>query len=92
MDEMLATFEWSTALLVFGLFVVMDVLYAWYTLSVTKAQPWKASFTAAVMYFINAVGVINYTHNHLYLVFIAVGSFIGTYVVVKREADKNTGS
>jgi hypothetical protein len=88
MEEYITTFSWTTALLVFVMFVVMDILYAYYTISVTKVRPLRASTAAAVMYFVNALGVLNYINNPLYLIPIALGSFIGTYAMVKREEQK----
>lgn len=88
MEEMFATFSWKTATIVFFLFVVMDILYAYYTLAITRVLPFRASSAAAVMYFVNAVGVLNYIDNKLYLVPIAAGSFIGTYLMMKREERK----
>lgn len=84
--EYINTFEWYVAILVFCLFVVVDVLYAYYTLAVTRIQPFKAATTAAAMYFINAIGVLNYIDNPLYLIPIAVGSFAGTYGLLKYES------
>jgi hypothetical protein len=88
MQELLDDFSWGVAFLIFTLFVVMDILYAYYTLSVTRIQPLRASTAAAVMYFVNAVGVMNYVDNPLYLFPIATGSFVGTYAIMKREQRK----
>ena len=88
MQELLDDFSLWIALLIFGLFVVMDILYAYYTLSVTRVHPLRASTAAAVMYFVNAVGVMNYVDNPLYLFPIASGSFLGTFAIMKYEQRK----
>lgn len=85
MNAYLADFDWLLAIGVFWLYVVMDALYAYYTLSVTKLQPLKASLAGAAMYTLGAMGVLSYTHNPLYLVPLSLGSFAGTYVIMKRE-------
>ncbi len=41
------------------------------------------------MHFLLAFGVVNYVGNFLYVVPLALGSWIGTYLVVRREEIKD---
>lgn len=82
------SFNFTTALLVFIAYILVDALYAYYTIQVTKKSPYTAASAGACMYFLLAIGVLNYVENHLYLIPLALGSWIGTFVIVKREQDK----
>ncbi len=81
-------FSWTIALLVFVSYIVLDILYARYTLAVNRLQPARAATTGSFMYFLLAVGVFNYASNPLYILSLFVGSWIGTYVAVEYERRK----
>ncbi len=83
-----AEFSWSIALLVFVSYVILDVLYARYTLAVNRLQPGRAATMGSTMYVLLAVGVFNYTHNPLYIIALLLGSWIGTYGAVEYERRK----
>lgn len=76
-------FNWLTAALVFIVYVIFDILYAVYIICVSKQQAFFASLTGAMLYSLGAVGVMNYTHNALYLIPLSMGAFVGTYIAVK---------
>lgn len=76
-------FNWLTALTVFVVYVVFDILYAVYVLCVSQKRAIAASFTGSMLYSLGAVGVMNYTHNILYLIPLSMGAFVGTYIAVK---------
>lgn len=76
-------FNWLTALTVFVVYVFFDILYALYVICVSRKQALAASFTGSALYSLGAVGVMNYTHNVLYLIPLSLGAFIGTYIAVK---------
>ncbi len=65
--------------------MVVDALYAYYTIVVTKKKPVAAASVGALMHFMIAFGVLNYVQNYLYLIPLALGSWIGTYVVVRYD-------
>ena len=81
-------FSWLTALMVLGAYIVLDILYAYYTIAVGRLLPARAATTGSIMYFLLAVGVVNYSHNPLYLGSVVVGSWIGTFAVVEFERRK----
>jgi hypothetical protein len=81
-------FNMLTALMVFVAYLVIDMLYAHYTFAVTKLQASRAATTGALMYFLLAVGVLNYTNNALYLFPLVFGSWLGTYLTVEFERRK----
>ena len=85
-------FSWLTALMVLGAYIVLDILYAYYTIAVGRLLPARAATTGSIMYFLLAVGVVNYSHNPLYLGSVVVGSWIGTFAVVEFERRKKSKS
>lgn len=81
-------FNWLMALGVMISYVVVDGLYAKYTLEVVSLKPFMSATIGAGMHFLLAFGVINYTENWLYIFPLAIGSWVGTYLVVKFEKRK----
>lgn len=78
-------FDWWVATGLFFLYVLVDIMYAFYTISVTSLQPLRSATIGASMYVLLAAGVISYSANPWYLVPIGVGSWVGTYLAVKLE-------
>ncbi len=74
------------ALGLFAGYVVLDGLYAVYTLAVAQHRPVRAASAGAVMYFLMAAGVLAFTGNFLYVIPCAAGSWAGTWLVVRHEA------
>lgn len=79
----MAEFSWWTALTVFGVYVVFDILYALYVIAVSRQQAVYASAISSALYSLGAYGVMTYLHNPWYVIPLACGAFIGTYVAVK---------
>jgi hypothetical protein len=70
----------------FGLFagyMVVDGLYAMYTISVVKRRALLSANISFVMHFILALGVISYVENFIYVIPLAVGSWAGTFIATK---------
>jgi len=76
-------FNWLTALLVFVVYVFFDVLYALYVLCVSRKQAFAASAISSVLYSLGAYGTMSYLHNPWYLIPLAAGAFLGTYIAVR---------
>lgn len=64
-------------------YVVVDGMYAYYTLAVVRRQALAAASTSLLMHFILAAGVFSYTQNFTYVIPLAFGSFVGTYLVIR---------
>jgi hypothetical protein len=75
--------NWLVMLLLFGGYVVVDGMYAYYTLAVVKRRALAAASTSFIMHFILAAGVFSYTKNFIYVIPLALGSFVGTYLVTR---------
>lgn len=78
------SFDFKVAGIVFVAYLLVDAMFAYYTLAVTKNRPVAAANVGSMMYFFIAIGVLNYVQNYLYLIPLVLGSWVGTYVIVKR--------
>lgn len=83
--QSLETFNFLIAVSVLVAYFIVDAMYAHYTLSVAELKAIPAANTGALMHFLLAVGVLSYVQNYLYIIPIAIGSWFGTYAIVKRE-------
>ena len=81
-------FNWLLAIGLFFAASLLDAVFALYTVSVVKTQPLRAASLSFFTYLLEAVGVVNYVDNRLYLAPLALGAFVGSYIVVKWEAVK----
>lgn len=79
-------FDLKIGIIIFGVYLLIDAMYAYYTLSVTKKKPISAATVGALMHFLIAFGVLNYVQNYLYVIPLALGSWIGTYLIVMRDS------
>ena len=75
-------FSWSTAFLILVVYIIVDMLYAYYIIQVEQRNPLKAAIVSSVLYSLLAYGVVSYSKNILYLFPLATGAFIGTYLTV----------
>lgn len=78
----LNNFNLLTAALIFFSYMFVDALYAYYTLSVVALKPFRSATIGALMYFLLAIGIINYINNPLYLAPLFLGSWLGTFAIV----------
>jgi hypothetical protein len=82
-------FSYATAALILLVYIVVDMLYAYYIICVEKRDPWKAAAVSSVLYSLLAFGVVSYSKNILYLFPLATGAFIGTFITVSwKRGDK----
>ena len=73
----------STALFVTFAYIIIDALYALYTIYIQQKSPIKAATVGAAMYALMAFGILTFTSQPIYIIFVAIGSWIGTYFTVK---------
>jgi uncharacterized membrane protein YhaH (DUF805 family) len=67
---------------VFGATIVTDAVYVFFTAAVTARHRIRAANWSSVWYLLSAFAVINYTGNPVYVVFAALGSWVGAYLSV----------
>lgn len=81
-------FNWYAAVGLFFASSLLDGLFALYTVAIVDTNAARAASLSVVMYGLEALGVVNYVNNKWYLIPLIMGAFVGSYVVVKREAAK----
>jgi uncharacterized membrane protein YhaH (DUF805 family) len=59
-----------------------DAIYVLFTTAVVKRRRLPAATWSSVWYLLSSFAVINYTHDWTYVIFAAIGSFIGAYVTL----------
>ncbi len=79
------TFDWLIAVFIFLAYFVVDALYVKYALAVVAKKAVSAANFGSLMYVLMAFGIFNYTHNFLYVIPVGLGSWLGTYIIIKRE-------
>ena len=67
---------------VFGATIVTDAVYVLFTAAVVARRRIRAANWSAAWYLLSAFAVINYTGNPVYVVFAALGSWVGAYLSV----------
>lgn len=87
-STLIQNFDFVLAAVIFVAYIAIDALYAYYTLAVTGRHAFSSATSGLVIHFLLAFGVINYVQNYLYIIPLALGSWVGTYVMVKYEHDK----
>jgi uncharacterized membrane protein YfcA len=70
------------AIAVFAATVVTDAVYVFFTAAVAARHRVRAANWSSVRYLLSAFSVISYTGNPVYVVFAALGSWLGAYLSV----------
>ena len=78
-------FSIFTASSLFCTYVFIDMLYALYILYVGRKQSIAAANCSAIIYSLLAYGVTSYSENIFYLIPLASGAWMGTFLTVKFE-------
>lgn len=76
-------FDWFRASLLFVVYLATDYLFAYYTKRVVEGKAYLAAHAGTIIVFLAAFGVISYTENPWYILPIAMGSWVGTFLSVK---------
>jgi hypothetical protein len=75
----------SLAVLLFAVAVLVDFLWVFYTLAITKHQAFRAASFGVMIYASSAFGTFTFVHRPLYMVPLLVGSFIGTFLSIRLK-------
>lgn len=71
-------------LLVFGAYVMLDIVWAWYTRSVSEHQPYQAALWAGVIPLLGGVATIEFVQEPWLLTAAAAGGACGTFLATVR--------
>ena len=61
---------------------ITDAAYVMFTASVQSRRRWAAANWSGLWYLLSAFAVISYTQNAVYVVFAALGSWLGAFLTV----------
>jgi hypothetical protein len=85
------SFDFKIAIVIFFAYILIDGMYAYYTVAVMKKNPITSATVGSLMHFLIAFGVLSYVENYLYLFPLALGSWIGTFLVVWKDSKTVVG-
>ena len=78
--------NWLVFISLFVVSIALDAVYAAYTVAIIKSKAARAATFSLITYILSAIGIVSYVDNKIYVVPLALGAFIGTYLVVAVEA------
>jgi hypothetical protein len=80
--------EIGKAILIFIGYAILDLISTWYFVALSKL--WKGTTTILTfcLYMGSGIGIYQYTHNIVYLVFAALGASLGNFILVTLEIKK----
>ena len=87
--KIMNNFSTLNAVVIFVTYITIDMLYAYYILCVARKKSLAAANCSAVIYSLLAYGVISYSENVLYIIPLASGAWLGTFLTVKFEHKLN---
>ena len=86
--DSVAEFNWWIATFLFVLIMITDALYSLWMIAVHERKPFMAAIHSSLIYVLGAFATIGYVENHWYLVPIAMGGGIGSFLATKyKKAD-----
>jgi hypothetical protein len=72
-----------TCLLLFIVYFIFDILSTLYLKAVSELKAAKASNLSTILYLMSVYGTIEYINNFVYIIPIAVGGYLGSYITIK---------
>jgi hypothetical protein len=81
-------FNWLGAIGLFFAALVLDAVFALYTVAVVKSKALTAASMSFLTYLLSAVGILSFVNDKWYVLPLGLGAFVGSYIVVKYEANK----
>ncbi|MES2876146.1 MAG: hypothetical protein V4678_01620 [Patescibacteria group bacterium] len=84
-SDAINTFNIPVALGLFVLYCAVEALDSSLTLSITRHQSLRSANTTLVLYIILGIEVLAFVSNYLYTIPIALGAWLGTFLLIERE-------
>jgi len=83
--EAISNFNILLAVGLFVLYCVVEALDSSLTFSITQHKSLRSANTTLVLYVILGIEVLAFVSNYLYTIPIALGAWLGTYMLIERE-------
>ena len=78
-------FNYTTAIILFLTYTIIDMLYAAYILYVSRLQAVKAATCSMIIYCLLAYGVVSYSTNIWYIIPLAIGACLVSFLTVRYD-------
>lgn len=85
LSEAIDNFNVLIAIGLFLIYCVVEFLDSSLTLSITRHQSVKSANTTLILYIILGIEVLAFVSNYLYTIPVALGAWLGTYLLIERE-------
>jgi hypothetical protein len=72
-----------TAVILFVFYLVFDILYAHYIIAMGESKAFKSANISAILIIMSLYGTIEVVKNYWFIIPIALGSWLGTYLTIK---------
>lgn len=69
----------------FALYCLVEALDSSLTLSITRHESFKSANTTLILYIILGIEVLAFVSNYLYTIPIALGAWLGTFLLIEHE-------
>jgi hypothetical protein len=83
--EAAAAFNWLVALTLFVFYSFVQAFDSSLTLSITRHKSVRSAHTTFLLYIIWGIEVFAFISNYLYIIPMALGGWLGTYLLIERE-------
>jgi energy-converting hydrogenase Eha subunit E len=74
--------DFWTAVIVFFGYLIIDILSSWFIIALNKLQRGTTTIQTFCLHMGSGLIIFQYTHNLSYLVFAALGAFLGNYILL----------
>lgn len=85
LSEAINNFNPLLALGLFVLYCAVEALDSSLTFSITQHKSLRAANTTLILYIILGIEVLAFVSNYLYTIPIALGAWLGTFMLIERE-------
>ena len=85
LSEAISNFNVPIAVGLFILYCLVEALDSSLTLSITRHQSLRSANTTLILYVILGIEVLAFVSNYLYTIPIALGAWLGTFLLLERE-------
>jgi hypothetical protein len=88
LDQALENFNIFTAVWLFGFYLVVEILDSSLTFSLVQHKSIRSAIVTFILYFTLAVEIVAIISNYLYIIPVAIGAALGSYLIVEYEKKK----
>lgn len=89
MEGQVASFSYSTAAVIFIVYLVVDGLWTLYLKAAADNKKWLAANVSTAIRVLTVYGVVSYTQNNFYVIPLFAGAWLGTFLIVHFESKKD---